>query len=428
MVADLGFGDAGKGTLTDWLVRRTGASLVVRYNGGAQAGHTVVCDDGRSHTFAQFGAGSFVPGVRTHLSRFMIVHPGGLWREADALARLGVEDGLERLTVSGQALLISPFLQAAGRLREVLRGANRHGSCGIGVGETVRDSLEHPPDSLRAGDLLLDVECLQRKLQRQQARKWEEFAPHRQQLLADPQGAREWAILESHSAAQEWIEMAAGLAGRVAEDCWPGGASLVLEGAQGVLLDEWRGFHPHTTWSTCTFDNALELLKGWDGEVLRLGVLRSYATRHGAGPFPTEDPELHVEEAHNGNGPWQGPFRLGWLDGVLLRYALEACGGVDGLAVTHLDSVDSRWQMATAYEGISALELGPWQDLAYQESLTRLLEQARPIYQELGGESLVSLLEEHSGVPVWVESHGPRPRDKRETGAPFGSHQGFDRG
>ena len=78
IVVDLGFGDSGKGTVTDHLVRQTGARLVVRFNGGAQAGHTVVLADGRSHTFSQLGAGSFVAGVRTHLSRFMLVHPGGL--------------------------------------------------------------------------------------------------------------------------------------------------------------------------------------------------------------------------------------------------------------------------------------------------------------------------------------------------------------
>src|SRR6185295_1295124 len=73
-VVDLGFGDAGKGLLTDWLARRTGASVIVRFNGGAQAGHNVVTEDGRHHTFAQIGAGSFVPGVRTFLSRHVVVH------------------------------------------------------------------------------------------------------------------------------------------------------------------------------------------------------------------------------------------------------------------------------------------------------------------------------------------------------------------
>ena len=416
IVADLGFGDAGKGTLTDWLVRRLGASWVVRYNGGAQAGHTVVTEDGRSHTFAQFGAGSFVPGVRTHLSRFMLVHPGGLLAEAEALARVGVADGLERLSIDPEALIISPFLQAAGRLRELGRGAARHGSCGIGVGETMQDALEHPQDSIRAIDLS-DASTLRMKLQRQQARKWEEFGPERRLWIADPQGKREWAVLESLQVGQHWIELAARLASRVGivRQTLAGGQSVVFEGAQGVLLDEWRGFHPHTTWSTCTFQNALDLLKDWPGEVIRLGVLRSYATRHGAGPFPTEDPQLQFPESHNHHGPWQGAFRQGWPDAVLTRYAIAACGGVDALALTHCDRLDRTWRLAKAYQSGADLALGPHQDLDYQAGLTRGLQEAQPIYQEFPANRLSEELQQQLQAPIWVESHGPGPKHKRET-------------
>ncbi len=128
LVVDLGFGDAGKGTLTDWLVRRHGARLVVRFNGGAQAGHNVVTEDGRHHTFAQFGAGSFVPGVRTHLARPTVLHPLAMLVEARHLARKGVPDALERTTVSEGARVITPFHQAAGRLRALARGSGRHGT------------------------------------------------------------------------------------------------------------------------------------------------------------------------------------------------------------------------------------------------------------------------------------------------------------
>lgn len=412
IVVDLGFGDAGKGTITDWLARRTSAEMVVRFNGGAQAGHTVVTADGRAHTFAQFGAGSFVPGVRTHLSRFMIVHPGGLRREAEVLAGLGVEDAWQRLTISAEALLITPFLQAANRLREILRGQGRHGSCGIGVGEAVSHSLRFPEDAVRLSDLR-DEPGLVRKLQRQQAVLWEELA-------AAARGQEELRVLESATAAQSFVETARPLLERLSDAPLPNGKSIVFEGAQGVLLDEWRGFHPYTTWSTCTFDNALELLKGWDGPITRLGVLRSYATRHGAGPFPTEDRALQLAEPHNHHGPWQGGFRQGWLDLVLLRYALEVCGPVDGLAVTHLDRVTPEWQMAVAYEGMERLVPGPFQDLAYQESLTRRLETVRPVYQKC--QRLIDELESLLGLPVLVQSHGPTAEEKvavREFSAAF---------
>ena len=87
----------------------------------------------------------------------------------------------------------------------------------------------------------------------------------------------------------------------------------VFEGAQGVLLDEWRGFHPYTTWSTTTFANAETLLAEAGETAIRLGVVRCYLTRHGPGPFVTEDPTLEIPEPHNGTGTWQGAFRNGSL-------------------------------------------------------------------------------------------------------------------
>src|SRR5689334_11646978 len=97
LVADMGFGDAGKGTLVDFLARQHAAHTVIRYNGGAQAAHNVVTADGRHHTFAQFGSGSFVPGVRTYLSRYMLVEPYAMfYEEEDLQYRLGIPDAFAR--------------------------------------------------------------------------------------------------------------------------------------------------------------------------------------------------------------------------------------------------------------------------------------------------------------------------------------------
>lgn len=446
LVVDLGFGDSGKGTLTDWLVRRHGAGLVVRFNGGAQAGHNVITDDGRHHTFSQFGAGTFVPGVRTHLARTTVLHPLAMLVEARYLAERGVPDALARTTVSEHASVITPFHQAAGRLRELARGAGRHGTCGVGVGETVRDALANPEGALHARDLGEPV-SLVRKARVAQDRLRSELTDELRAARTHPQAAPELALLEEKEVASRWAEAVRTLRPRerVVGDDWLGSAlregTTVFEGAQGVLLDEWRGFHPHTTWSTCTFDLALELLRahGFDGEVHRLGVLRAYATRHGEGPFPTEESALApvLPEPHNGAAGWQGGFRVGGFDAVLARYALASCDGVDSLALTHLDRLAAHWPVCTAYRGptddvlirdtvepsrVTGLRLGAHRDLGHQERLTRALQACAPIREELdlgeqpSSERFVSWVEATLGVRVSVTSHGPAARDKRERG------------
>jgi adenylosuccinate synthase len=403
IVVDLGFGDSGKGTLTDYWVGRLQAQWVVRFNGGAQAGHTVVCRDGRSHIFSQFGAGSW-RGARTYLSPHFLLHPGGLLAESE---RCGVP--LNKLAIDPQVLLITPFQQACNRLRELLRGAERHGSCGLGIGEAMQDAIEWPDLAIRAVDLA-DAGLLKRKLLALQQLKYEQFRPQLNHLRTLGEAARaEVAVLESASLGAAWARMCEPLLSQVFRPKLEG--PIVLEGAQGVLLDEWRGFHPHTTWSRCTFNNALEVLRDWDGPVYKLGVLRSYLTRHGAGPFPSEEPTLQLPEPHNHLGPWQGAFRQGWQDLVLLRYALACCEGVDGLAVTHMDRCHSDWRVVEEHpEG--ELPLGPWMDLEYQQGLTRRLLASRPQSRPIRPQELVAYLEGQLERPIWITSHGPCAEDK----------------
>ncbi len=415
IVTDLGFGDSGKGTVTDFLVRQLGAGLVVRHNGGAQAGHTVVLLDGRFHTFSQLGAGTFVPGVRTFLSRFMMVHPGGLLEEAEVLKSKAVPDALERVVIDPRARIITPYHQAANRLRELLRGNGRHGSCGLGVGETMNHSLQHPEEAVVCADFL-NPDSLARKLLRIQHRYWQEFSKHRAQLCLHPLGATEMVVLESPHASADFIDQCRLLAPLV--------RSARLDKQDTViLLDEWRGFHPYPTWSTCTFDNALKLVEEVGGEVVRLGVVRSYGTRHGAGPFPTEDPSLDWPEPHNRWGPWQEGFRLGWFDAVLFRYAVEACGGLDGLAVTHLDHFQPGWKVCQGYGRIESglydgrrLKLGRFTDLDYQERLGKALERASLLYRAVPNQKVfLDLLAGLADAPVMLTSHGPTAADKKLT-------------
>jgi adenylosuccinate synthase len=176
--------------------------------------------------------------------------------------------------------------------------------------------------------------------------------------------------------------------------------------------------HPYTTWSTTTFANAETLLAEAGQTGTRLGVIRCYMTRHGPGPFVTEDPTLELADTHNQNNPWQGQFRVGHLDGVALRYAIEAAGGVHAIALTHLDVAPRRpdLKICHAYQiedrVLTRLTPGPPQDLEYQDRLTAMLVRARPVYDD-PGDDWPAVIEHETGAPVTLRSYGPTALDKQ---------------
>ena len=437
IVVDLGFGDCGKGLLTDFLARQFGAGVVVRYNGGAQAGHNVIAPDGRHHTFSQFGSATFIPGIKTYLSRHVVVHPSALLVEGDILAGVGVRDAFSRIRVSDQALIITPFHQAANHIREIARGRNRHGSCGVGVGEAVEDSLLNGADCVLAGDLI-NPPTLRRKLQFIREHKRVQLIELYGDLLSGEELAREWEIIEREDVIDQWISMISriGELGLVAPDSvlqgWLGQAeSVIFEGAQGVLLDADTGFHPYTTWSRCTAANALELIQEMapNSQALQIGVMRSYAVRHGPGPLPTESDVLpSVVSEHNKHNQWQGPVRYGWFDAVLARYALDVTGKLDSLMVTHMDVLArlKTWKYCTGYTGqfdfdqryldadiskgvLGNLRLPPFLPLAQRAQITQALLKIIPVLEtcDTTGEKVIEKIETLIGQPVGIISNGP---------------------
>ena len=448
LIADLGYGDAGKGSIVDYLGRTRGAHTVVRYNGGAQAAHNVVTPDGQHHTFAQFGSGTFVPGVRTHLSRFMMLNPLAMLAEERHLSALGVRDSFPRTSIDRRALVTTPFQQSANRVKEMARGEARHGSCGMGVGETMADWLAVGDDALFAADLEDRARSI-RKLKRMRDRKLAQLQEVLKGLPPDEAIGRELEPFHDPGFIAATADVYAGFASQVdivgpeylAGPLERPGAAI-FEGAQGVLLDEWYGFYPYNSWSTLTFKNADALLAeaGFSGEVLKLGLLRGYLTRHGAGPFVTEDGRLtsRLQDLHNRDNPWQRTFRVGYLDFVALRYALNVTGKVDGLVVTNLDRMDSlpEWRTCNRYAGPDArphlqeyFDLrGPWirdikvppdpTDLAKQEELTRLLSTMRPVYDVWPKDldAYLELISETRGAPIAITSRGPTTLDKETFG------------
>src|SRR5262249_1067624 len=226
--------------------------------------------------------------------------------------------------------------RAVNQLRELARGEGRHGSCGHGIGEARSYWLRFGDDAVYAEDLH-DAAVLREKLELLRQRLFLDV-----QTFVDkvPRATLEdYDLLGATAAALAEPLLEVGSLLCLGADV-PEHTTAVYEGAQGVLLDEWYGFHPHTTWSTVTPHHALEMAAGSGAEeVCVLGLTRAYLTRHGAGPFPSYDEGLTAALADEGNpwNAWQGSLRAGWLDLVLLRYAARACGALDGLAVSCLD-------------------------------------------------------------------------------------------
>ena len=454
IVIDLGFGDAGKGTMVDYLSRGMREPVIVRFNGGAQAAHNVVTPFGAHHTFSQFGSGTLVEGVRTFLSRFMLLDPYALLAESYGLEKLGVQKPLARIMVDGEALVVTPFHKAANRLREVLRGDGRHGSVGMGIGETMADMIAFPHLAVRAQDLR-SAETVEMKCRGLQDLKYSEFKTSFDTVVATGFLSDELRILADPSAprkiAQEMVRIARlfSVVSMKTLQRLSYTHPLIFEGAQGVLIDEWHGFHPFTTWSTTTNANANVLLSEirYPNNVTRLGVVRAYSTRHGPGPFPSESRELtmRLPDMHNGFGVWQRGFRVGWLDIPLTRYALAVSDGTDSVALTHLDRFASLpyKRLVTAYkvakvqltEEEKAAVVVDWrksqgdemyivslcrktnlEDLGYQEMLGGILAKATPVVEDIeySKEYFVEQVSKLLSLQILITSHGPTAFDKHE--------------
>lgn len=409
-VVDLGFGDAGKGSVVDYLCRQNPDATVVRFNGGSQAAHNVVTDTGVHHTFAQFGSGTLA-GNRTHLSRFMLVNPMNMLQEARHLAVNADQwDAFDRLTISPEALVTTRLHMAWNRVEEICRGNLANGSCGQGIGATVEYSIAHPP--LRVLHLVNPALTLRLLHQIQ-----DHYITRLGRTLLTAKDEAGFETLEYERDIIRNLDL-----DRVAEEYefWSRivqfrsdrelTGDLIFEGAQGLGLDEKYGTAPHNTWSNCTPGNAMEILDDLGRPRAKIiGVTRTYTTRHGAGPFPTETRSLDRSELHNGTGTYQGGWRVGHLDCGLLNHSLQICkktgSPVDEIALTHMDTLDDHNPVAVAYSPTLST-LGGSFNLEHLGMYTCK-------YQTWPSEKFVFMFERTLNTPVTILSYGPTAQDKK---------------
>jgi adenylosuccinate synthase len=359
--------------------------------------------DGLRHTFSQFGAGTLA-GAKTYLGPRMILSPGTMPPEAEHLKTLGVADPFRLLAAHPECLVSTLYHMMMNRLREVARGDGRHGSCGLGIGETRHYWLRYGQDAIFAGDLK-DARVLKTKLTLMRNR----FLQEMQELPRLDEPLSE--TLHEARPGEEAEALQRDSDGMAFSHRIPDAKTIIFEGAQGVLLDEWKGFHPYTTWSTVTADHAWELIEEHDiRDVTVLGLTRAYATRHGEGPFPTFDSGFtsRIEDLGNPLNDWQGAIRCGPLDLMLLRYAGSVCP-VDGLVVSNFDQVPDQIPLCTQYVNQPKWTIP--KSLKEQSELTSRLEKVRPVIDEVSESEFLKRLAELA--PIVITANGPTHSERR---------------
>jgi adenylosuccinate synthase len=410
VIVGLQWGDEGKGKTTDFLAEQV--AMVVRYQGGDNAGHTVVSGD-EVFKLRLTPSGVLYPHITSVIGNGVVVNPLTLIDELDMLTARGID--VSRVRVSRSAHVIMPYHVALVRANELRLGGAKVGTTGRGIGPTYGDRAWRL--GLRMEDLL-DPAVLRERIER--------ALPDKNLVLAG-MGAETFSVGPLVEAATAWGDR---LRAHLDDTTWLVQAALgrgehvLLEGAQGTLLDLDHGSYPFVTSSNPVAGGACT--GGGIGPLQVdevIGVMKAYSTRVGSGPYPTE---LHdaigagiAERGHEFGTVTGRPRRVGWFDAVPLRYAV-AVNSVSSIMLNKLDILSGieTIRLCVAYE-LDGRRVEVW------PSSGAALSRAEPIYEEYPGwsepihdiRSLADLpenarryltaIEEHAGVPIVLVSVGP---------------------
>jgi adenylosuccinate synthase len=411
------WGDEGKGKIVDWLTDNVAA--VVRFQGGHNAGHTLVID-GKKTIVRLIPSGIMHPRVTCFIGNGVVVSPRALLDEISELERVGL-GVVNRLRISDACVVILPYHVAIDKARESAKGEAKIGTTGRGIGPAYEDKVARR--AIRIQDLFARERF---------AAKLGEVLDYHNFVLKH---YFKTETVDFQAVLDETLEMAEKIQPMVADvsaelnALMREGKSVLFEGAQAALLDIDHGTYPFVTSSNCVAGQA-SAGSGVGPQALHyvLGVAKAYATRVGAGPFPTElDDETgeHLRARGNEYGSVTGrPRRCGWFDAAALKRAVQV-NGVSGICITKLDVLDGLDVVRVA---VGYLMKGEAKDiLPFGADALALCE---PIYEEHPGwsestlgiksfdrlpknaQSYLKRLQELVGAPIDIVSTGP---DREET-------------
>jgi len=406
------WGDEGKGKIVDLLTDR--ASAVVRFQGGHNAGHTLVIGD-KTTVLHLVPSGILRDNVMCLIGNGVVLSPSALFTEMNMLEKEGIP-AAQRLKISEACPLIMPYHIALDQAREIARGKKAIGTTGRGIGPAYEDKVSRR--GLRVGDLL-NVESFAEKLKG--VMEYHNFALVNY-FKADPVDYQ--TVLDEIMGMRDKIVSMIADIPAMLHNLRKDGANIMFEGAQGTLLDIDQGTYPYVTSSNCTAGGACtgSGVGPRDLDYI-LGITKAYTTRVGAGPFPTElfdDVGQYLGEKGHEFGATTGRSRrCGWFDGVALRRSAQV-NSITGLCITKLDVLDGleTLKICTSYKyNGETLELPPVGADA--------IEKCEAVYEEMPGwsDSTVGVrnrdelpqnalnylkrLEEVVGIPVDIISTGP---------------------
>jgi len=375
------WGDEGKGKVVDWLSNR--ADVVVRFQGGHNAGHTLVISE-KVFKLSLLPSGVVRPGKLSVIGNGVVVDPWALIDEIEAIRSQGVEITPETLLIAENVPLILPVHGAVDRARE----AKRLGTTGRGIGPAYGDKIARR--AIRLCDLN-EPDVLSRKV--------DALLAHHNALLRGLDAEeidRDWLLQQISDVAPKIMPFA-GVAWQRLDALRSAGKRILFEGAQGAMLDVDHGTYPYVTSSNTVAGNAAAgsgLGPGSIGYVL--GITKAYTTRVGAGPFPTEQ-DNDVGEQLGERGREFGTVtgrrrRCGWFDAVMVRQAIKT-GGITGIALTKLDVLDGfeSLDVCVGYE----LDGQPVDHLPAGEGAQARI---KPVYETLDGWSDSTM-----GARSWAE-------------------------